>query len=120
MMTKLADAVHGGLGDAARPERVASELLDLQSRPAGCTLEELADRVPVQAAPRNMTVSSNGPKDRAISNPGPVEPLAQRTDRAGILTGAEGQTHFPSGALLVCLRFTDGDNHTVGGELEVT
>ena len=42
---ELADAVHGGLGHAARPERVPAELLDLQSRPAGCALEELADRI---------------------------------------------------------------------------
>ena len=81
---ELPHAVHRGLGDAACPERVPAELLDLQSRPAGCTLEELADRVSVQTAPRNMTVSSNGPEDRAFSNPGPVEPLAQRADRASI------------------------------------
>jgi hypothetical protein len=98
---------------------VPSELLDLQSRPTGCTLEEFADGIGVQAAPRNMTVSLNGLEDRASSNCGPVEPLTQCTDRARIRTGTEGQAHFPSGALLVCLRFTDGDDDTVGGELEV-
>ena len=44
---ELADAVHGGLGDAACPDRMPAELLDLQSRPAGCTLEELADGISV-------------------------------------------------------------------------
>lgn len=51
---ELAHTVHRGLGHAAGPERVAAELLDLQSRPAGCTLEELVNRIGVQAAPRNM------------------------------------------------------------------
>ena len=73
---ELADAVHRGLGDAACPERVAAEIFDLQSRPAGGALEELADRIGVQATPGYMTVSSNGTEDRAFSNPGPVEPLA--------------------------------------------
>jgi hypothetical protein len=96
-----------------------AELLDLQSRPAGCTLEELADGIGVQAAPRNMTVSSNRPEDRAFSNPGPVKPLAQSPDRARILTGTKGQANFLFGALLVCLRFGDVDDDTVGGELQV-
>jgi hypothetical protein len=61
-----------------------------------------------------MTIPLNGPEDRAFSNPGPVEPLAQRANRARILTGSKGQTHFPSGALLVCLRFADGDDDAVG------
>jgi hypothetical protein len=111
---ELADAIHRRLGDASGAEGVAAELLDLQSRPAGCALQELADGIPVQAAPRNMTVSLNGPEDRAFSNRGPVEPLAKRADRARILTGTEGQTHFPSGAFLVCLRFADGDDDAVG------
>jgi hypothetical protein len=117
---ELPEAVHGGLGDPACTEGVPAEFLHLQSRPACCTLEELADRIPVQAAPRYMTISSNGTEDRAFSNRGPVEPLAQRADRARILAGTEGHTHFPSGALLVCLRLADGDDDTVGGELQVT
>jgi len=107
---ELAHAVDRGLGHAASPEGVPAELLHFQSRPAGCTLDELADRIPVQAAPRNMTESSNGPKDRTFRNSGLVEPLAQRADRTRILTGTDGQTHFPSGALLVRLRFADADD----------
>jgi hypothetical protein len=116
---ELSYTVHGGLGDATSPERVAAELLDLQSGSPGCALEELADRIGVQAAPRNMTVLSNSPEDRALRNPGLVEPLTQRTDRAGIWTGTEGQTQLASGAFLVCLRFADGDDDAVGRELEV-
>ena len=111
---ELADAVHRGLSHAACPERMPTEFLNLQSRPAGCALQELADRIGVQAAPRNMTVSSDGPEDRAFSNCGPVEPLAQRADGARILTRTEGQTHLASRALLVCLRFADGDDDSVG------
>jgi hypothetical protein len=117
---ELADAVHRGLGDAACPERMPAGLLDLQSRPAGCTLEELADGISVQAAPRDVTVSSNGPEDRTISNRGPVEPLAQRTDGTRILTGSEGQAYVSSGALLVCLRLANADDDAIDGELEVT
>ena len=87
---ELAHAVHRGLGHATGAERVPAELLDLQSRPTGCTLQELADGIGVQAAPRNMSVSSNGTEDRAIGNPGPVEPLAQRADRTRFLTGSKG------------------------------
>ena len=117
---ELVNAVHRGLRDAECPERMPAERPHPQSHPAGCTLEELADRIPVQAAPRYMTVSSNGTEDRAFSNRGPVEPVAQRPDWASILTRTEGQTHFPSGALLVCLRFADGDDHAVGREFQVT
>ena len=116
---KLPHTVHRGLRDASGAERVSAELLDLQSRPAGCTLEELADGVLVQAAPRYMTVSSNGTEDRAFSNPGPVEPLAQRSDRASVGARPKGQSHFASCTLLVSLRLADVDD-TVGGELEVT
>jgi hypothetical protein len=51
---ELTDAVHRGLGDAACPERMAAELLDLQSSPACGTFEALGDRIGVQAAPRNI------------------------------------------------------------------
>jgi hypothetical protein len=91
-----------------------AELLDLQSRPAGCTLEELADGISVQGAPRDVTVSSNGPEDRTISNRGPVEPLAQRTDGTRILNGSEGQAYVSSGALLVCLRLANADDDAIG------
>jgi hypothetical protein len=94
--------------------------LDLQPGSPGGTLQELADRIGVQAAPRNVTIAADRPEDRAFSNPGPVEPLAQQTDRAGVRTGTEGQTHFASRAFLVRLRFADGDDDAVGGELEVT
>ena len=99
-----------GKGDA---ERMATELVHPHSRPARCTLEELADRIPVQAAPRYMTVSSNGTEDRAFSNPSPAEPLAQRPDRASIGARPKGQAYFPCGALLVCLRFAGADDDTV-------
>ena len=99
---------------AACPERVPAELLDLQSGSPGCALEEFADRIGVQAAPRDVTVAADRPEDRAFRNPGLVEPLTQRADRAGIVTGSEGQPHFASGALLVCLGFADGDDDTVG------
>lgn len=92
---ELADAVHRGLGDAARPERVAAEFLDLQSRSAGGAFEQLADRIGVQAAPGHMTVSSDGTEDGAFSNPGPVEPLAQRADRASVVACTEGQIWSP-------------------------
>jgi len=49
---ELQDAVHRCLGDAACPERMPAELLHLQSRPACFTLQELVDRIPVQAASR--------------------------------------------------------------------
>jgi hypothetical protein len=101
---ELADAVHCGLGDAACPERVAAELFDLQSRPPGCVFEELADRIPVQAAPRYMSVAANGPEARAFNNSSLVESLTQCAARA----------------LLVRLRPADGDDDTVGGELQVT
>lgn len=117
---ELADAVHRGLSHAACPERMPTEFVDLQSRPHRCTLQKLADRILVQAAPRNMTVSLNGPEDRAFSNPGPVEPLAQRTDGTRILTGSEGQAYVSSGALLVCLRLANADDDAIDGELEVT
>ena len=52
---ELPHAVHRGLGHSACPERVAAELLDHQACPAGCTLEELADRIFVATgAPRRM------------------------------------------------------------------
>lgn len=89
---------------------MSAELLYLQSRPAGCTLEELADGIGVQAAPRNMTISANGPEVRASANRGPVKPLAQRAVRERFLTGSKGQTQFPSSALRVCLRLADGDD----------
>jgi hypothetical protein len=74
----------------------------------------------MQAAPRDVTVSSYGPEDRAFNNSGPVEPLSQRADRASVVACSEGQAHLASRAFLVCLRFADGDNDAVGGELEVT
>ncbi len=44
---ELAHAVHRRLSDATCTERVPAELLHFQSRPTGCALEELADRVSV-------------------------------------------------------------------------
>src|ERR1700731_2074216 len=64
--------------------------------------------------PRNMAISSNGTEDRAFSDPGPVEPLAERADRARIVAGTEGQAYFASYALLVGLRFADADDDAVG------
>jgi len=61
-----------------------------------------------------MSIAADRPEDGAVGNSGSDEPLVQRADRARILTGTEGQTHFPSGAFLVCLRFADGDDDAVG------
>ncbi len=54
---ELANAVHRRLGHASCPERVAAKLIDLQPCSPGCALKELANRIAVQAAPRDMTVS---------------------------------------------------------------
>ena len=67
-----------------------------------------------------MTVSPNRPEDRTFGNPGPVEPLPERADRASVVTGTKGQPHFPSSAFLVCLRLADGDDDAVGEQFEVT
>jgi len=114
------NAVHCCLRDASGAEGVPAERLNVHSGPRSSTLQELADRIGVQAAPRYMTVSSHGPEDGAIGNPGPVEPLPERADRASILTRSKGQTHLASRALLIRLRFADGHHDAVGGELEVT
>lgn len=74
---ELADAVHGRLGDAACPERMPGELLDLQSRPACCTLQQLADGILVQASPRYMTVAADRPEDGTVGNSGSGEPLPE-------------------------------------------
>ena len=65
---KLTHAVHRGLGDASGAKGVPAELLHLQSRPAGCTLEELADRVLVQAASRDMSIAADRPEDGTFGN----------------------------------------------------
>ena len=97
---ELAQTVHRGLGNAARP--------------AGCTLEELADRIGVQATPRYMTVSLNGRK----TGPSRVAAVSSHwrsgADRTRFLTGTEGKTHFSSGALLVSFRLANLVDDAVG------
>jgi hypothetical protein len=67
-----------------------------------------------------MSLAADRTEDRAFSNRGLVEPLAQRTDRASVGARTKGQANFSSGALLVRLRFGDADDDTVGGELQIT
>ena len=125
-MTRLAHddefphAVHRRLRDASGAERVPAERINIHSGPRSSPLQELSNRVSVQAASRDMTVSLNGPEDRAFLNPGPIEPLAQRQDWTCLGARSEGQAHLASGALLVRFRLADGNDDAVRGELKVT
>ena len=116
---ELADAVHRRLGHASGAEGVPAELDRPSIRPSCSSLQELSNGVFVQAASRDMSIAADRPEDRAFSNPGPVEPLTQRSDRASLLTRPKGQAHFPSGALLVRLRLADVDDDTVGREFQI-
>jgi hypothetical protein len=60
-----------------------------------------------------MSVSVDRTEDGTVRDSGSGKPLPERADRTRILTSTEGQTHLPSGALLVCLRFADGDDDAV-------
>ena len=111
---ELPHAVHRRLGHASGAEGVPAERINIHSGPSCSSLQELADGILVQTSPRDMAIAPNRPEDRALSNPGPVEPLAERADRASVGARPEGQTHFPSGALLVCLRFANADDDTLG------
>ena len=113
------DGPPAGAGDASYAERVPAERFNIHSGPGCSSLQELFNRVSVQAALRDMSVAADRPKDGTIRNSGSGEPLSERPDRTRILTGSEGQTHFASGALLVRLRLGDADDDTVGWGLEV-
>ena len=67
-----------------------------------------------------MSIAADRTEDWTVGNSGSGEPLAERVDRTRFLTGSKRQALFPSGGLLVGLRFSDGDDDAVGGELEVT
>ena len=87
----FANSIHGRLGHAACPERMAAEFVHFQTRPLSSTLQEFADGILVQTPSRYMSVSTYRTEDRAFFNSGLVEPLSERADRTCILTGSERQ-----------------------------
>ena len=108
-----------GLGNASGAEGVPAERINTHSGPTCSSLQEPSNRVSVQTASRDMSIAADRPEDGTVGNSGSSEPLLERADRARILTGSEGQTHFSSRALLARLRFANADDDTVGGELQV-
>jgi hypothetical protein len=116
---ELAHAVHRRLGHASGAEGVPAEWINVHSGPSCSSLQELSNRVFVQAASRDMSIAADRPEDGTVGDFGSGEPLPERADRTRFLTGTEGQSHFASCTLLVRLRSADGDDDTVRGELQV-
>ena len=116
---KFPHAVHGGLGDAACAEGVAAERINVHSGPRCSSLQELSNRVLVQAPPRYMSVAADRTEDWAIGNLGGVQPLAQRQDWTCLGARSGGQAHLASRALLIRFRLADGDDHAVGREFQI-
>ena len=90
-----------------------AQRINIHSGPSYSSLQELSYGIFVQAAPRYMSVSADRTEDGTVRDSGSGKPLPERADRTRILTSTEGQTHIPSGTLLVCLRFADGDDDAV-------
>jgi len=82
------DGLPAGAGDASCPERGPAGRSYIYFGPSCSSLQELFNRVSVQAGLRDMSVAANRPEDEALRNSGGGEPLSERADRTRMLTGS--------------------------------
>jgi hypothetical protein len=74
---ELAHAVHRRLGHASCAERVPAERINIHSGPSCSSLQELADGVFVQAAPRDMSIAPDRTEDGTVGDSGNDELLLE-------------------------------------------
>ena len=114
-----AGALLGGAGEKAAAQAVTGELLLVEARTGGASLDDQRDAVVAEAGRADLVVAAHASKHGAVVDVCDRKPIPQRLDRAVVRPGHPRDADDAALALLVGLRAPDDDPKTLIGEFEI-